>query len=640
MPLEQINVTLGTAGHIDHGKTTLVKNLTGCDTDRLKEEKERGMSIELGFAPCRISELQVGIVDVPGHENFIKTMVAGATGIDGVILVVAADDGIMPQTVEHLEILTLLGVRYGLVALTKIDRVAPDRVQAVIADLQRFLAGTFLEAATVVPVSNTTAEGFDVLAQALADLVQSIQPRPTDGVFRMPVERTFSVKGYGTVVTGIPVSGLAKLEDELVLLPNGTTGRLKAIQVYKKNADQVKAGQCTALNVRQFEHDAITRGCVVAAPGYFQPAEWFLVKLKLLNHEKIFVKHGMDVRFHTGTSESAARAYLLTDAPAGPGFEGFVQIHTAEPVVAGPNDRFILRTLSPVRTIGGGGIVEPLAQRLRRNHPETFPNLEEWGRAVFDKNEFVEFGVRHGSVLPIREAEITGRTKIPAAQVRQILRRLADEKKIIAAGPDAWLHAQFTLNESLRIINALKEFHQSRPESPGPAFDQLVELAGLEKNILDFLLKGLKAQSKVVEQNGRFALPEHRHTVPDQDRELFDRIDRLFQDRPFNPPDLHELPALTGSPDARIQRVIRLLIEQDRLVQAPEGLLFHRQAVERAKALLVDHLRKEGRLESVKFKYLLDTTRKYALPLLDYFDRVGLTSRINNTRYLKNIQSR
>src|SRR5271165_6500404 len=241
-----LNVTLGTAGHVDHGKTALVQSLTGCNTDRLKEEKERGMSIDLGYAPCRIRDLEVGIVDVPGHENFIKTMVAGACGMDGVILVVAADDGIMPQTREHLDILTLLGLRHGLVALTKIDRVDDSRRQQVLADLCGLLEGTFLEGTPILPFSNITYEGFHPFLVALEGLVRSITPKRADGVFRMPLDRAFSVKGFGTVVAGIPVAGTASLGGETVLLPQGFGSRIKRIEVYGQPADTVLCGQCAA----------------------------------------------------------------------------------------------------------------------------------------------------------------------------------------------------------------------------------------------------------------------------------------------------------------------------------------------------------------------------------------------------------
>lgn len=635
MPLEQINVTLGTAGHIDHGKTALVKNLTGCDTDRLKEEKERGMSIELGFAPCTLANLQVGIVDVPGHEHFIKTMVAGATGVDGVILVVAADDGVMPQTREHLDILTLLGVEHGIVALTKIDRVDSDHVELVREDLRALLKDTFLESAPIVGVSNVTGLGFDRLLEALTSLVRSIQPRKIDGVFRMPVERTFSVKGYGTVVAGIPVSGAATIEDELVVHPSNQTGRLKAVQIYKRNGPRVRAGQCTALNVRQWDHNLISRGDVVATPGYFTPLQWFLGRLRLLRHERCFLKNGTPVKFHTGTSEVAAAVYLMEGSLAPAGSESYVQIRTAQPLVAGPRDRFILRALTPVWTIGGGFIIEGLPRRLKRNQPRLIRELDEWAYAVATESAFVEYVVKSAGLACAREADIAFRTKIPLDRVRTILNELRSTGRISAVSTDAYLHAASAGQGREQILLCLKKFHAQSPASPGIAPEGLQEAAGLSKTVFDALLASLKKDARIVERHLRLALAEHRETVADEDRQLLENIEALFRNRPFNPPDRPELLAALRVPAPRLEKALKILLEQDRLVKAPEDLLFHREAVDRAREILVAFIQKEGRLESVKFKYLLDTTRKYALPLLDYFDRIGLTNRINNTRFLR-----
>ncbi len=358
MPSGQINITLGTAGHIDHGKTMLVKCLTGCDTDRLKAEKERGMSIDLGFAPCRIGDVGVGIVDVPGHENFIRTMVAGASGMDVVLLVVAADDGVMPQTREHLDILTLLGIERGLVALTKIDRVDSDQVELARDDTAGFLQGTFLQDAPILPVSSVTGEGLDRFCEDLTALVESVRAKPIDGVFRLPLDRAFSAKGHGTVVSGVPVSGSARTGDEVILLPAGHTGRIRAVEVYGQPSDTVMAGQCAALNVRHWDHRTINRGDTLTTPGYFAPLEWFVCKLRLLPRQKVVLKNGTQVKFHTGTSEVPAAVYLMEGDRMRSGEERIVQVRAKSPIVAGPGDHFILRTPSPVQTVGGGTIVE------------------------------------------------------------------------------------------------------------------------------------------------------------------------------------------------------------------------------------------------------------------------------------------
>ena len=406
-----LNITLGTAGHIDHGKTALIKALTGCETDRLKEEKERGMSIDLGYAPCTIADLEVGIVDVPGHENFIKTMVAGASGIDGVILVVAADDGVMPQTREHLDIIALLGVRHGLVALTKIDRVDAGRRREVAAQLTAYLQGTFLEGKPILPVSNITGEGFDAFLESLGEMVRSIPPKRIDGVFRMPLDRAFSAKGFGTIAAGIPSVGSAAEGDEVVLLPQGTKSRIRRIEVYGQPSKLVQAGQCAAVNLGHCEAGAIGRGDVLTVPGYFSPEELFLCRLRLLPDKLLRLKNAAEVKFHTGTSEVSATVYLLEQGEMQGGEESFVQFRLKRPVVAAPGDTFIVRTSSPARTIGGGTIIEAIERRLKRNRPEVLEDVRLRAEAVGDDARFVEYAVRAAGVQAVAESEIARRTK-------------------------------------------------------------------------------------------------------------------------------------------------------------------------------------------------------------------------------------
>ncbi|MHC4241955.1 MAG: selenocysteine-specific translation elongation factor, partial [Planctomycetota bacterium] len=421
MSTSQKNITLGTAGHIDHGKTALIKCLTGCDTDHLKAEKERGMSIDLGFAPCTVSGLEVGIVDVPGHENFIKTMVAGASGIDGAIFVIAADDGVMPQTREHLDILTLLGVKDGIVALTKVDCVDSQRTQNVTAEIKDFLIGTFLEDAPILPVSGITGQGFDAFYEALKELVAKIEPKRTDGVFRMPVERTFSVKGYGTVVTGIPVAGSTKIGDQMTLFPGGVKGRIKAIQVYKQNSEISLVGQCAAINVPRWEYNSIERGNVVTDGEYFQPRQWYLCKLQVLAHIKTPLKYGTKIKFHTGTSEIVATVYLLKGKSLSAGEECLIQVRLNEPLVAGPRDRFILRTLSPVKTIGGGMIIEAIADKLKRSNPQAVQDAEDRARAVPSEKDFVEYCIKAAEAFAATESELSIRTKMRPEPLKKIL---------------------------------------------------------------------------------------------------------------------------------------------------------------------------------------------------------------------------
>jgi selenocysteine-specific elongation factor len=631
----QINITLGTAGHIDHGKTALVKSLTGCETDRLREEKERGMSIDLGYAPCTLGDLEVGIVDVPGHEHFIKTMVAGVVGMDGVILVVAADDGVMPQTREHLDILTLLGIRHGLVALTKIDRVSAEDVELARAELADFLEGTFLDGAPILPVSNVTGQGYDLFYDALQTLVGQITPKTTGGVFRLPVDRAFSVQGYGTVVAGIPVCGQAHIGDEVVVLPHNLAGRMKRIEVYGRPSGVVLAGQCAALNVGHWESDVIRRGDTVTLPGYFSPEAWYVCRLRLLPRDKLRLKQGGAVKFHTGTTEVNAVVYNLEAGELREPGEYLIQIRTQTPIVAGPGDHFILRLLSPTQTIGGGTIVEAVSRRLKRTRTNVCQELQQRAAAVRSDAPFVEYCIRTAPMLTADETQLAARAKVLPGRLREILAQLTRDRKLIGISAGRYLHRDTAAEACQQVLGFVGQHHTDAPDSPGVTWEQIKLATRWEKPVLDGLIVMLKTDARLVERHQHLALPSHRAMFAQQDAEHLAAIEALFRERAFQPPSGEEIVQATGIPLAAVEKTLKSLREHGHLVWVGQGLLFHREAIELARQRLIEHIRQEGRLESVKFKYLVDTTRKYALPLLDYFDRSGLLRRDGNTRYLK-----
>jgi selenocysteine-specific elongation factor len=635
MTVSQINITLGTAGHIDHGKTALVKLLTGCDTDSLKAEKERGISIDLGFAPCKIADLEIGIVDVPGHENFIKTMVSGAGGMDAVMLVVAADDGVMPQTREHMEILTLLGVRHGFVALTKIDRVDQEHREMVLEETHQFLQETFLKDAPICPISNVTGEGFEEFFATLTELLDSLQPKSLDGVFRLPVDRAFSARGFGTVVAGVPVSGSVRIDEELLLLPEGTVSSIRQIEVYGQASDIVKAGQCAAINVRHWDAKQIRRGHVVTLPGSFSPQQWFVTRLQLLPHEKINLKNGTQVKFHTGSSEVVAGVYLLEHDHLSTGQQALAQFRTQAPLVAGPGDHFIIRSLSPVRTIGGGTVIEGLERKLKRNRAGLVEDLRRREAAIADLCHFVEYAVKHAAAYASNEIELVTRTKTRPEQLKQALAELVNNGAVIALAPGLYVHRDTAAMVNKRVLDVVAGFHRDRPEGVGIPLDQLREDCGIDASILDRLLARMKVAGQLQYLHGRWALPEHDAAFCGEDAQRADAIEQLFRASGFRPPGVDEISDKIGSDRSTVERLLQTLREHERLIRVEGGILFHRDAVDRAREKLVETIRKEGRLESVKFKYLLDTSRKFAIPLLDYFDSVGVTRRDGHTRYLK-----
>jgi selenocysteine-specific elongation factor len=629
------NITLGTAGHIDHGKTALVLNLTGCETDRLKEEKERGMSIELGFAPWRVGDLEVGIVDVPGHENFVKTMVAGATGIDAVIFVIAADDGIMPQTREHLDILSLLGVQHGVVVLTKIDKVTPARVEAVMQEVREYLRNTFLKEAPIYPYSNITGQGFSDFYEWLLDLVQRLVPKHTDGIFRLPVERTFSVKGYGTIASGIPVSGSARLGDAVVVYPSAMPGRIKAIQVYSSQAEQVVCGQCAAVNVPQWDSGRISRGDVITIEGWFSPSEWYLCSLNILPNEGYSLKHGSSVKFHTGTSETTAVAYLLEGDRAHGGGQSLVQIHLSQPIVAGPCDRFILRSLAPVRTIGGGIIVESLEGKLRRSRSEVVEDAKQRADAVQNDAAFAEYVLRTAPNYALTIKEIALRIKKTVAGAEKIVERMLQSGAIFSLEQGLLIHSQTLVRLKQQALDRVSEYHRKDPASTGMEMETCQKEWEMPKPVFQRLLKDLAGENKIRIQDNRLSLTGHNATLDAGKQKRLRQVEALFQQRPFNPPEKAEVMEICKLGAKEAEESLRLLVEHGRLVRIARDMYFHREALEKAQQVVVAHLKKENRLESVQFKYLIDATRKYALPLLDYLDRIGVTKRApDNTRFL------
>ena len=638
---ERINLTIGTAGHVDHGKTSLVRNLTGCDTDFLKEEKERGMSIDLGYAPFCFRDFEAGIVDVPGHENFIRTMVAGATGIDCVLFVVAADDGVMPQTREHLDILSLLGLRHGLIAMTKADRVSPDRLLEAEHQIRAQVEGTFLAGSPIVPVSNVSGDGLLDLCERLGEIVPNITRRDTGGPFRVPVDRSFVVKGFGTVVTGIAVSGSASIGDELELIRQKSSvpesGRLRSVQVYQEQAETALAGQCAALNIPQWKQSEIRRGDAVVAPGFFAPHEWILCQLRLLPADRNVLRNGDRIRFHAGTSDVTGSVYLLTAGQMIAGDEAVVQIRLDTPLVLGPRDHFIVRLQTPARTIAGGQVLEGLKRRLKRTNEATLTYAAEKSDAVNDPSLSVELCLRRSAMAGSTVEELSQSTTLLPEEVEACLEKLKSEGVVLPLGRNGFIHREIVLEVGGAILRALEEYHRVEPLSPGATKPKLIELAGLTAACFEVAMPPLLAQRQIVfhEAAHRLTLASWTPKLPPAVAALCEQIEALFRKRLFNPPSPTEAAQEIGAGGRDFDQALKALRESGRLVPVPDGVVFHADAIAQAVAIVNRHFEKESRLESVDFKYMLDTTRKFALPMLDHLDAIGVTRRVGNTRFLK-----
>ena len=633
------NIMLGTAGHVDHGKTALVKLLTGCDTDTLSEEKQRGLTIDLGFAPCRMSDERiVGIVDVPGHVGFVRNMVAGAHGIDVVILVVAADDGVMPQTREHLDILTLMGVRHGVVALTKVDLVDPVMRELAVEEVRKLVAGTFLERAPICGISNITGEGFEGFFESLNGAVNACRPRESTGLFRAWIEDVFSLHGFGTVVTGIPTRGEVRVGDRLRLLPGDRVGRVRRMQVYGEEAQVGLAGECVAINLADVEPGDLSRGKVLCAGEPLEPVSMLEAQLRLLPGAARALKDYAEVHLHVGTAEVMARVALLEDAKLlHPGEQQMVQLRLARPVGVAAGERFVIRhgMSGPdgglLTTIGGGRILGTSDIKLRRGRPWTLESLARRRDALDSPAQWCAVILREAN-QPLTPAELARRAQMPASQVEPLLAGLRAEGTIIDAPGGAVAHRQAVSLLAGKVVEALQAFHKADPARLGmEEADLLAQTAG-DKGLLELALATLAAEGAVLRHGAIAALPGRGADISLEDQRLCQQIEAAYLAGQWAGPTVPELAASLGEPPERVFPMVRLLADQGRLVQLGEGIVMHSQAVEAGRAVVVGLF---GRLEAfttMEFRDALGVSRKYAVPLLDYFDRTRLTVRLGNRR--------
>jgi selenocysteine-specific elongation factor len=629
---------LGTAGHIDHGKTVLVRNFTGCETDRLPEEKDRGMSIDLGFASCLLrGNTLAGIVDVPGHEKFIRNMVAGVAAIDAIILVVAADDGVMPQTREHVNILELLGIRRGLVAVTKVDKVDAEMVELVVDDLGDFLKGTFLEDAPVLPLSSVTGEGMEAFWTALNDMVDSLEPRDARGLFRMPVERKFTLKGLGTVATGMPLSGRIKVNDLLELLPSGKLARVRGMQVYKKKSRFAVAGECVAINVPELAYDEVNRGDVLAVPGHFKAVSMVDAKMTVLASSKFPLKDNAPVRFHVGTAEALGRAALLDKKVIAPGEEGFVQLRLESPVVVDPGDRFIVRLQSPAVTVGGGLVLREQDAKLRRFRSYVIDDLREHEQAVGSESDRVVFAMKRAALQPLREGDLVKLAKVPLETVSTVLGDLESKGDIHKISTFGYVHDEALREGAGKVKDFLASFHRDNPLREGAELLEVRNRLGIDKNIFDHLLGVLTDGGGIRTVGSVLALGSFSVQVSKEDEALIDAVESKVREGWFSPPGARALARTLGIPPERAEALAVLLTDRGVLVKVAEDIRFHRDAFEDAREKLVAYLREKGEIGAVSYRDLIGTSRKYAYPLLDYFDVKGVTLRKGNLRYLKGL---
>ena len=629
------HVIVGTAGHIDHGKTELVKALTGIDTDRLAEEKRRGITIDLGFAHLDAGpDLKLGLVDVPGHERFVRNMLAGVGGIDLVLLVVAADESIMPQTREHFDICRLLGIRKGLVVLTKMDLVDPDLVELVKLEAQEFFKGSFLEGAPVVAVSSKTGEGLEELRQALTTVAREVEPKDSRRRFRLPIDRVFIMRGFGTVTTGTMVSGSLQAESEVEVYPIGKRVRVRGLQVHNQARRIATAGQRTAVNLSGVEAGSLRRGMVLATPGKFQTSNRIDCLLDLLPSARP-LKYGAPVHFHTGTAELEARLYYL-DRRAGlrPGDSAYTQARFKEPLLVLPGDRFIVRQFSPVITIGGGVVLD--------NRPPEHHASQGWkarldALAGGDPEKVLE-ALLQDSTYGLAQSDIVSRTGWLEGELEDAARSLEAEGLAVRIHEDpTWLvHAEPHRIALQRVVDFLGEFHKKNPLTPGVSKEQLrsSRFPDAPAFFAEALSRRLVQQGRIELDGEMVRLAGYRIEFQQDEQEARERIISLFREAALKAPMMRELlPKLPVDP-SRARKILQTLLREGVLVKVSQDLVFHRESVERLKSLLKEHKSRSKTIGVPAFKNLAGISRKYAIPLLEYLDREKITRRVGDERLI------
>jgi selenocysteine-specific elongation factor len=631
------NIMLGTAGHVDHGKTALVKLLTGCETDTLAEEKQRGLTIDLGFAPCRLADKRiVGVVDVPGHVDFIRNMVAGAHGVDVVIFVVAADDGIMTQTHEHLHILTLMGLRHGLVALTKIDLVEAERRTVVIEDLRRLLAGTFLANAPICPVSNITGEGYEGFFDALNQVVDACEDRSSAGIFRVWVEDVFSIRGPGTVITGIPSSGGVRIGDPLTLLPAGRAGHVRRMQVYGEDATEARAGECVALNLPEMDHEEVRRGMVLCASDAVAPVTMAEGELRILDSVKGKVEDFLEVHFHVGTASVLARVAMLEETEMAAGQKQMVQLRLTEPLPLVPGDRFVVRAnlskqdQSGLATIGGGRILGVSNVRLRRKKPWTLSSLAARRDALDDPERWCELMLLEG--LPLSPSELQRKCLLRPEEMTALLDKLRANGHVVPLPGGTLAHSSVVEGIAAKMLEAVQSFHAANPQRGGLSREELFATVGGSEEVCELAAASLVSAKWLERQGTVFAQAGWSARLSDHDQQLSDRVSAAFQSAGWAGPTAADLATTLGEPPARVEKMVNLLVERAVLVRLEERLCIHRDALAAAKQVVLRLFAQKPSFSTMQFRDAVGVSRKYAVPLLDYLDRTRFTVRSGHDR--------
>lgn len=633
------HIIIGTAGHIDHGKTTLIKALTGKDTDRLKEEKDRGISIELGFTYFDLpGGKRAGIVDVPGHERFIKNMLAGASGIDLVILVVAADEGVMPQTKEHLSILSLLHIKKGIIVLTKKDLVDEEWLEIVIEQIQEDVLGTFLENAKIIPVSSVTGDGLNLLIDEIDRLTDEVEAKHLDKPFRLPVDRIFSIAGFGTVVTGTLISGIVNEGEKIMVYPKQIESRIRSVQVHDSKVKKAEAGQRVAINITGIKTDEINRGDVIALPNSMEPTLMFDARLELLKNAERSINNRDRLRIYHGSAEIFGRVVLLDREELKPGEKAFVQMRLEEEIACQKDDYFVIRFYSPMTTIGGGIVLDPNPPKRKRFKEDVIEELKIKEKGSVD--EVVEQNIlKMSNSYPNIDAIAKSSGNITMQKCSEILKRLEDNKRVKSFSSNEgafYLHIEFLEDIKKKAQSVLSYFHDKYPLKAGMSKEELKSkvMENARQKISDEIFDYLQKE-KMLKLEGQYVSLWDFNVVYTKEQENIKNfiIDEYLKNK-FNPPKYAEIIPKLKNPEKVATQVYNALIDSGELVKVEQDIVFSKVSYDEAVNMLKNYLTENKYIQLGEFRDLLGTSRKYAMALLDYFDQLKITKRIEDKRIL------
>jgi selenocysteine-specific elongation factor len=611
-------IILGTAGHIDHGKTSLIKAISGTDTDRLKEEKERGITIELGFAS----------LDLPG---------AGATGIDIVVMVIAADEGVMPQTREHMEICTLLGIQHGLIVMTKTDMVDEEWLELALEDIREFSQGTFLEDAPILPVSSVTGDGIPELISTIAEIAGSIPQRPPSSLFRLPIDRVFTMKGFGTVITGTLVSGKINVGETIMVYPTGITSKVRGIQVHNQSAESAEAGMRTAINFQGLDKTAVKRGEVLSTPNALIASYMVDVSFHYLASSKKPLKNRTLIRFHTGTSEVMGYLILLDQEELPPGQTVVAQLRLDSPVAIVKDDRFVVRSYSPVRTIGGGQVLNPIPQKHKRLKQDVIDGLQHLTDE--DPEAIISQQIQQAGYGGVSFSHLKIMTNLTDKQLDTALQHLLSKKTISQTDKQnrIFLH-QFTFDQLIqKTAEYLANYHAANPLKAGMPKEELKskfpQLS--DPKVFNLILNQMLKSNQIAQEENTVRLSDHRVSLGADQTDIRKKIQAIYKKGGLQPPYFRDVPNLLEVDPNHTRDVMLLLVEEGQIVKTKDDLYFHVDAITELKNRLVDFLKAHGDITTPQFKEMTGASRKYVIPLIEYFDASKVTLRVGDSRKLR-----